>query len=39
MILVARRLCEGDHPVDVSLHPNKTVEALKEWMDRKIVHI
>jgi hypothetical protein len=36
---LVRRLCEGDHPVEVSLRPNKTLEALKEWIDRKYVHI
>jgi len=36
---LVRRLCEGDHPVEVSLRPNKTVEALKECIDRKYVHI
>jgi hypothetical protein len=36
---LVRRLCGGDHPVEVSLRPNKTVEALKEWIDRKYVHI
>jgi hypothetical protein len=36
---LVRRLCEGDHPIEVSLRPNKTVEALKEWIDRKYVHI
>jgi hypothetical protein len=36
---LVRKLCEGDHPVEVSLRPNKTVEALKEWIDRKYVHI
>jgi len=36
---LVRKLCEGDHPVEVSLRPNKTVEALKEWIGRKFVHI
>ena len=36
---LVRKLCQGDHPVEVSLRPNKTLEALKEWIDRKFVHI
>jgi hypothetical protein len=36
---LVRKLCKGDHPVEVSLRPKKTVEALKEWIDRKYVHI
>ena len=36
---LVRRLCEGDHPVEASLRPNKTVEALKQSIDRKYVHI
>jgi len=36
---LVRRLCEGDHPVEASLRPNKTVEGLKECIDRKYVHI
>ena len=34
-----RQLCEGEHPVEVSLSPNKTVEALKQCIDRNHVHI
>lgn len=36
--LVAR-LSAGDHPVEVSLRPEKTVKALKECIDRGYVHI
>jgi hypothetical protein len=36
---LVRRLCEGDHPIEVSLRPNKTVEELKQCIDRKYVHI
>jgi hypothetical protein len=36
---LVRRLCEGEHPVEVSLRPNKTVEALKQCIDRNHVHI
>ena len=32
-------LCKGDHPVEVSLHPEKTVEAFKECIDRGYVPI
>lgn len=34
-----RRLCEGEHPVEVSLSPNITVEALKQCIDRNHVHL
>jgi hypothetical protein len=36
--LVAR-LSAGDHPIEVSLRPEKTVKALKECIDRGYVHI
>jgi hypothetical protein len=36
---LVRRLCEGEHPVEISLSPNKTVEALKQCIDRNYVHI
>ena len=36
---LVRRLCTGDHPVEVSLSPNKTVEALKQCIDREHVHV
>lgn len=32
-------LSEGDHPVEVSLRPEKTVRAFQEGIDRKYVHI
>jgi len=34
---LVRRLCEGDHPVEVSLHPDKSVGRLKECINRKYV--
>jgi uncharacterized protein YbdZ (MbtH family) len=33
------RLCEGNHPVEASLRPEKTAHALKESIDRGYVHI
>jgi uncharacterized protein YbdZ (MbtH family) len=33
------RLCEGDHPVEASLRPEKTVKLFKEAIDRNYVHI
>ena len=36
--LVAR-LSQGEHPVEVSLRPSKSVQAFKECLDRGYVHI
>jgi uncharacterized protein YbdZ (MbtH family) len=33
------RLCEGDHPVEAGLRPERTVKLLKEAIDRDYVHI
>jgi uncharacterized protein YbdZ (MbtH family) len=33
------RLCNGDHPVEASLRPEKTVKLFKEAIDRDYVHI
>jgi uncharacterized protein YbdZ (MbtH family) len=33
------KLCEGDHPVEVGLRPEKTVKLFKEAIDRNYVHI
>jgi uncharacterized protein YbdZ (MbtH family) len=33
------RLCEGDHPVEVGLRPEKTLQLFKEAIDRNFVHI
>jgi uncharacterized protein YbdZ (MbtH family) len=33
------RLCEGDHPVEAGLRPEKTVEAFSEAIGRDFVHI
>jgi uncharacterized protein YbdZ (MbtH family) len=32
-------LCEGDHPVEVGLRPERTVTLFKEAIDRNYVHI
>jgi len=36
---LVKHLCQGDHPVEVSLRPERTVQALKECIDRNYVHI
>jgi hypothetical protein len=36
---LVQRLCEGQHPVEVTLRPDRTVKALKECLDRGHVHI
>jgi len=36
---LVQRLSQGDHPVEASLKPEKTVAALKESIDRGYVHI
>lgn len=36
---LVQRLSEGEHHVEVSLRPSKTVAALKESIDRGYVHI
>ena len=33
------RLCEGEHPVETGLRPEKTVKLFKEAIDRNYVHI
>lgn len=33
------RLCEGDHPVEAGLRPEKIVKLFKEAIDRDYVHI
>jgi len=35
---LVQRLSEGDHPIEASLRPEKTVAALKECIDRGYVH-
>jgi hypothetical protein len=36
---LVQRLSVGDHPVEVSLRPQRTVKALKECLDRGFVHV
>jgi hypothetical protein len=36
---LVKRLSEGQHPIVVSLRPERTVAALKECLDRGFVHI
>jgi uncharacterized protein YbdZ (MbtH family) len=33
------RLCEGDHPVEAGLRPERTVKIFKEAIDRNYVHV
>jgi hypothetical protein len=33
------KLCEGDHPVEAGLRPERTVKLFKEAIDRGYVHI
>lgn len=33
------RLCEGEHPVEVGLHPDRTVRLFKKAIDRDYVHV
>jgi uncharacterized protein YbdZ (MbtH family) len=33
------KLCEGDHPIEVGLRPEKSVNRFKEAIDRDYVHI
>lgn len=39
MMDLPHRLSEGEHPVEISLRPQKTVGAFKEALDRGYVHI
>ncbi len=36
---LVQRLLEGEHPVEASLHPEKTAAALKERIELGYVHI
>ena len=36
---LVQRLSQGQHPVEVSLRPERTVKALKDAVDRGYVHI
>jgi uncharacterized protein YbdZ (MbtH family) len=36
---LVERLCEGDHPVEVGLRPEKTIKLFKEAIDRNYVHV
>lgn len=33
------RLCDGQHPVEISLRPERTPQAFKECVDRGYVHV
>jgi hypothetical protein len=36
---LVRKLCQGNHPIEVSLRPSKTLEALRECLDRQYIHV
>ncbi len=36
---LVQRLSEGEHPIEVSLRPEKTITAFKESIDRGYIHI
>ena len=36
---LVERLCEGDHPIEVILRPERTVSLLREAIDRGYVHV
>lgn len=36
---LVQRLSTGQHPVEVSLRPLRTVQAFKECLDRQYVHV
>jgi Core binding factor beta subunit len=36
---LVEKLCEGDHPIEASLRPEKTTKALKDRIDMGYVHI
>lgn len=36
---LVERLCEGSHPVEAGLRPEKTVKLFKEAIDRNYVHV
>jgi len=36
---LVEKLCEGDHPVEAGLRPEKTVKLFKEAIDRNYVHV
>jgi hypothetical protein len=33
------KLCAGDHPVELSLWPERNIQALKDCLDRGYVHL
>jgi hypothetical protein len=36
---LVQRLSEGDHPVEISLRPERTIKYLKDCLDRQYVHV
>lgn len=36
---LVKRLCEGDHPVEITIRPERTALAVKECIDRGYVHV
>ncbi len=36
---LVQRLSDGDHPVEISLRPERTIKYLKDCLDRQYVHV
>ena len=36
---LVQRLSQGEHPVEVSLRPDRSLETLRECLDRGYVHV
>lgn len=36
---LVKKLCEGEHPIEASVRPEKTPQAFKQAIDRGYVHI
>src|SRR5215470_7104960 len=39
MSALVRRLSEGSHPVELVIRPDRTLEALRDCLERRYVHI
>ena len=36
---LVQRLSEGQHPIEVTVRPERTIQAFKECLDRDYVHV
>ncbi len=36
---LVNRLCQGDHPVEITVRPERTAAAVKECIDRGYIHV